>query len=62
MVGERIGSYAIKRVIGEGGMGFVYEAVQEPIGRRVAIKVLHSEFAHKEDVIKRFLTKPAQSI
>ncbi len=57
MVGERIGSYAIKRVIGEGGMGFVYEAVQEPIGRRVAIKVLHSEFAHKEDVIKRFFNE-----
>jgi serine/threonine protein kinase len=34
------GRYLITRVIGEGGMGKVYEAIQESIGKRVAIKVL----------------------
>jgi non-specific serine/threonine protein kinase/serine/threonine-protein kinase len=51
---ERIGPYKILQLIGEGGMGVVYEAEQtDPIKRRVALKVLKPGLDTKE-VIARF--------
>jgi len=43
--GARIGGYRIERQLGEGGMGFVYEATHELLNRRSAIKMLRPELA-----------------
>jgi serine/threonine-protein kinase len=48
------GKYRIVRLLGEGGMGAVYEGDNTRIHRRVAIKVLHSSVAEKTDVVQRF--------
>lgn len=46
--------YRIVKMIGEGGMGAVFEGENVRINRRVAIKVLHAAFANNSDVMQRF--------
>ena len=54
LVGGVIGDkYAIKGILGEGGMGVVYEAEHMAMGRVVAIKVLHPENAQKREAVTR---------
>ena len=49
------GKYRILRLIGDGGMGFVFEAMHEKLGTRVAIKVIHPEVAQRPGIVERFL-------
>jgi serine/threonine-protein kinase len=54
---DRIGEYLVKRLIGEGGMGKVYEAEERLSGRKVALKVLRSELMRSEEGRKMFLSE-----
>ena len=49
-----LGDYRLVREIGRGGMGVVYEAVQIPLGRRVAVKVLPFAVALDSKALQRF--------
>jgi len=49
------GKYRLLRLLGDGGMGTVYEASHELLGTRVAIKVLHPDLARRTGLIDRFL-------
>lgn len=51
---ERLGDLRIIREIGRGGMGIVYEAEQESLGRRVAVKVLPKQSLLDEKHLRRF--------
>ncbi len=49
------GKYRINRLIGDGGMGAVYEARHEVLGSKVALKFLHSDLTRKPGLASRFL-------
>jgi serine/threonine protein kinase len=53
--------YRIQERIGEGGMAYVYVALDEKLGRKVAVKVLHEHMERNVDIRKRFLGE-AQAI
>ncbi len=57
IVGMTIGNYHVRQKLGEGGMGSVYLAEHPTIGKKVALKVLHAEFAADTNVVSRFFTE-----
>lgn len=55
MIGKVLaGRYEILQRIGGGGMAIVYKGYDQFLNRKVAIKVLHSQFVHDDEFIKRF--------
>ncbi len=54
VAGQQLGPYKILSLLGAGGMGEVYRAKDDRIGREVAIKVLPSAFSADADRLRRF--------
>jgi serine/threonine protein kinase len=55
LVGQTVaGKYLIKRLLGTGGMGAVFEGENVEIGKRVAVKVIHASHAGSAEVAERF--------
>jgi eukaryotic-like serine/threonine-protein kinase len=52
--GEQLGHYTIQSLIGKGGMGEVYRALDTKLDRSVAIKVVPDAFAGDPDRLARF--------
>jgi Tol biopolymer transport system component len=54
MSGKTLGNFTLEAQIGKGGMGEVYRAKDQKLGRDVAIKILPEEFAKDADRVARF--------
>jgi serine/threonine-protein kinase len=57
LIGQTVGNYRVTSLLGEGGMGVVYQAEHPVIGRKVAIKVLHIALAKDPEVVARFFNE-----
>ncbi|MBK6534730.1 MAG: serine/threonine protein kinase [Deltaproteobacteria bacterium] len=55
--GSAFGRYTIQRVLGAGAFGAVYEATQQPLGKRVALKILHASQMHNTEALQRFTSE-----
>ena len=58
-VGTRLGHYAVTALLGEGGMGQVWQATDTQLNRQVALKILPGACAEDPDRLARF-TREAQ--
>jgi serine/threonine protein kinase len=55
LIGAVLGRYRLERLLGEGGMGAVYAARHQDLGKAAAVKVLHERHDASEQVRVRFL-------
>jgi serine/threonine-protein kinase len=57
VLGQRINNFEIVRLLGQGGMGSVYEAEHRLIRKKVAVKFLRPELAAQGDLMQRFFNE-----
>jgi len=55
--GTQIGAYRALRRIGIGGMGEVWLAEHDVLGRRAALKIMHASYAERPEVVARFFNE-----
>ncbi len=55
--GTVLGSYRLIELLGEGGMGMVYLAEHTKLGRKVAVKILRSEYSENPQAVHRFFAE-----
>ena len=53
-VGQQLGSYEMRSLLGKGGMGEVYRARDSNLRRDIPIKALPGEFSRDDDRVIRF--------
>ena len=56
-VPEQVGSYRLLHRLGEGGMGTVWFGEHTLLGRRAAVKLLHSTYSARPDIVTRFFNE-----
>ncbi|MCB8982885.1 MAG: protein kinase [Ardenticatenaceae bacterium] len=61
IIGQQIDTYRIEARLGSGGMGAVYRAYDVALARRVALKIMHEQFASQAQFQRRFMQE-AQAI
>ncbi|MEM7127950.1 MAG: protein kinase [Chloroflexota bacterium] len=54
LIGQTLGRYKINKLLGKGGMGAVFKALDLELDRDVAVKLMHPEYAYRPSFIEYF--------